>query len=325
MKNSLIFLLKLALTAVVLGWLLGKIELKLVIATIRAIPPSALAMTTFLVTAQPLIAALRWHLIMRYLGTPIPLIRTLQVFWIALFAAALLPGGVAGDGIRAWVLARAGTRPSKSVNSVLLDRAVALVGLLLLVAASLPFVDDRIAAASVRFAAAGALAAGIAAAFAIGLSIRLPARWQRFRAARAIANLSNDFWAICTPYRHAFGLTFLSVIAIWCYSLNVFLLVRSLGVPVGVLDCMSLAPLVVLVTTLPISLGGWGLREGSMVGLFGIVGVAPAASLSVSILVGLLSTAVSFPGALVWLQWRHIAGVTEHASANYAGVREADG
>jgi uncharacterized membrane protein YbhN (UPF0104 family) len=321
MKNSLILLLKLALTAAVLGWLLRKIELKLVIATIRAIPPFALAMTALLVTAQPLIAALRWHLIMRYLGTPIPLIRTLQVFWIALFAAALLPGGVAGDGIRAWVLARAGTRPSKSVNSVLLDRAVALAGLFFLVAASLPFVDDQVAAASVRFAAAGALAVGIAAAFAVGLCIQLPARWRRFRAVRALANLSNDLWAICTPCWRAFGLTFLSVIAICCYSLNVFLLIRSLGVPVGVLDCMSLAPLVVLVTTLPISLGGWGLREGSMVGLFGIVGVPPAVSLSVSILVGLLSTAVSLPGALVWLRWRN----SGTAAAHYADVREADG
>jgi uncharacterized membrane protein YbhN (UPF0104 family) len=325
MKKSLVFLVKFALTAAVLGWLLSKIELRLVIATIRAIPPSALAMTVLLVAAQPLIAAFRWHLIMRYLGTPIPFIRTLQVFWIALFAAALLPGGVAGDGIRAWVLARAGTLPSKSVNSVLLDRAVALAGLLFLVAASVPFVDDRIAAAPVRFAAAGALVAGIAAALVIGLCIRVPPRWQRFRAARAIANLSNDLWAICTPRRHAYGLTFLSIIAIWCYSLNVYLLVRSLGIPVGVLDCMSLAPLVVLVTTLPISLGGWGLREGSMVGLFGIVGVAPAASLSVSILVGLLSTSVSFPGALVWLQWRHAPGETEDVSAGYAGVSEADG
>jgi glycosyltransferase 2 family protein len=168
--------------------------------------------------------------------------------------------------------------------------------------------------------------AGVVVGLAIGLYIRLPARWDRFVVARAVTSVSNDLWAVCVPPRRAAGLTCLSVFAIWCNALNIFLLVRSLGVPVGLLDTMVLAPLVILVLVLPISIGGWGLREGAMVGLLGIIGIAPAISLSVSILTGLLSTAVSLPGALVWLQWWYRADAPQNADAHghYAGVRNAE-
>jgi glycosyltransferase 2 family protein len=327
MKKSAILLLKLAVTVGVLGWLIAKVEPRTILATVQVIPPATLAIAVLLVVVQPLVAAYRWYLILRYLNSPLPLTQTLLVSWMAVFASALLPGGVAGDGVRMWVLSRDGVPPSKSINSVLLDRAAALTGLLLLVAATVPFVDDRVAAAPVRYGAAALLVAGVAVPFAIGLWMRLPARWGRFRAVRAFYNLSGDLRAVCWPVRRAITLTGMSGFVIACNSLNTFLLLRSLGAQAGLLDSMVLAPLIILVTTLPISFGGWGLREGSMVGLFGLIGVAPAVSLTVSILLGLLSTAVTLPGALVFLQWWRAGEPLTHTDTDprYAGMREAEG
>jgi glycosyltransferase 2 family protein len=307
MKKAAIVLLKVAVTAGVLGWLLTKIEVSTVMTTLRRISPATLVTAAALVAFQPLVSAVRSKLVMNYLGAPINFIRTLQVYWIGLFAITLLPGGVAGDGVRMWLLARAGMRPSKSIDSVLLDRAIGLAGLLLFVGCSLLFVDDRVAAAPVRYGAATVIAAGIAAALAAGLCIRLPAQWHRFRVARAVANLTGDLRSLCRPLRRPASLIGLSALAVAGYALTAFVLLRGLGASVGLLDTMVLAPLVVIALTLPISLGGWGLREGSMVGLFGIVGVAPAVALSASILIGLLTAAVSVPGALVWLQWWNAA------------------
>lgn len=309
-RRIAVLLLKLAVTIGVLGWLLAKVELGTVLATVRKVPLLTLMIAMVLVAAQPLIAAIRWHFILRCLNAPVSIVRTLQIYWIGLFASCLLPGGIVGDGVRMWMLTRAGTRVSSSVNSVLLDRTAALVGLFLIVAASLPFADNRVADAPIRYGAAILLVAVIAVAFTIGICIRLPERWQRFRAARAVSSISKDLRSVCVPAQRAIGLTCVSALAIACNSLSIFILVRSLGPPIGLLDTMTLAPLVILAATLPISLGGWGLREGSTVGLFWIIGVAPAVSLSASILIGLLSTAVSLPGALVWLQWRRARSVS---------------
>jgi glycosyltransferase 2 family protein len=307
MRKYLVVLVKLVIAVGVLAWLFAKIDLVAVGATLRSVRLGTSVIAAILVTFPPFIAAVRWHLIMKFLGAATSFGRTLQISWIGLAAVTLLPGGVASDGIRMWLLTRSGMRPSKGIDSVLLDRAAALIGLLLLVAASLPFVDQRVASAPVRNGTSAVLVIGVLVGVAIGLCIRVPARWQRFRAVRAVLNLSSDLSAVCWPPWRALSVIVLSASGIWFNSFVIFFLIRSLGGQVGLLDCMALGPLVILAITLPISLGGWGIREGSMVGIFAIVGVAPAVSLSASVLIGLLSTAVCLPGALVWLQWKHSA------------------
>jgi hypothetical protein len=52
---------------------------------------------------------------------------------------------------------------------------------------------------------------------------------------------------------------------------------------------------------LPISVGGWGVREGAAIGLFGLVGVSSADALAWSILLGLAGIVAAIPGSLLWL------------------------
>jgi glycosyltransferase 2 family protein len=297
-------ILKFIVTVGLLAWLLSRVDFGAVISEVRKVSSATFAIVAILILAQALIAAVRWHYIMRYLSVAIPFSQTLQVFWIGLFATVVLPGSVTGDGVRMWMLSRCGTRPSKCVNSVLLDRVAALTGLCLLVAASLPFVDDRVAGAPIRYAVAVLLVVGVVAGLSLGLCLRPPESWLRFRAARVALSVSNDLRALCLPITRPLGLVGVSIAAIACNTLVIFLLVRNLGVPVALSDCITFGSIVILVTTLPVSLGGWGLREGSMVGLFALIGVAPAVSLSASLLIGLLTTMACLPGALVWLQWR---------------------
>jgi len=58
---------------------------------------------------------------------------------------------------------------------------------------------------------------------------------------------------------------------------------------------------VALVANLPISVGGWGVRETAMIALFGLIGVPASATLVLSIQLGLLSLIVALPGGLLWL------------------------
>jgi len=78
-----------------------------------------------------------------------------------------------------------------------------------------------------------------------------------------------------------------------------------LGVNVGLAYPLNvylvLVPPVVLLTILPISLAGWGVREGAMIGFFLLVGADYSRVLTFSILYGLLALASSLPGLLVYL------------------------
>ena len=299
MRGILILLIKLAVAAGVLGLLFAKLKIGPVLETMRLVPVPALMFALLLTVLQPLLAALRWHVILRYLGGAISLIGTLEAYWIGLFSASLFAGVITGDGMRMWILSRAGLQPSKCVNSVLLDRAAALVGLLLLVAATLPFLSNHVADAPFRYGVSFLLMAGIALCISIGLLMRVPARWLKYRPARAIMHVTNDLWSICRRPSVAAGLLVISIVATLCNALGIFVLMRSLDISLDLLDSMVLSPLVILAITVPLSIGGWGLREASMVGLFGLVGVPATVSLSVSILLGLLALVVSLPGGLV--------------------------
>ena len=64
---------------------------------------------------------------------------------------------------------------------------------------------------------------------------------------------------------------------------------------------LVLVPPVILLTILPISLAGWGVREGAMVGFFLLVGADKSTVLTFSILYGLVALAASMPGLVVYL------------------------
>jgi uncharacterized membrane protein YbhN (UPF0104 family) len=83
-------------------------------------------------------------------------------------------------------------------------------------------------------------------------------------------------------------------------SVCVFLIATAVGVEVELIHVLVLFPPVFLVSLLPISIAGWGVREGAMVAALSLVGVDEASALAVSILFGLGVLLVGLPGGLVW-------------------------
>ncbi|HTV28367.1 MAG TPA: lysylphosphatidylglycerol synthase domain-containing protein, partial [Xanthobacteraceae bacterium] len=67
---------------------------------------------------------------------------------------------------------------------------------------------------------------------------------------------------------------------------------------------LLIVPLSNLVQTLPISIAGWGIREGFLSAAFGLVGVWPEKALTLSVLYGLLTLIGSLPGGVIWLLQR---------------------
>jgi hypothetical protein len=56
-----------------------------------------------------------------------------------------------------------------------------------------------------------------------------------------------------------------------------------------------------MVTAIPISIGGWGVREGAMITALGLVHMPSSAALTTSIAFGLIMMLVGVPGALLML------------------------
>ena len=85
----------------------------------------------------------------------------------------------------------------------------------------------------------------------------------------------------------------------------VYTLAVSLGTQVTLIDCLVLIPPVLLITTIPISIAGWGVRESAMVVAFVLIGVAEGDAFVLSILLGRVNIVLSIPGGILWITGRY--------------------
>jgi uncharacterized membrane protein YbhN (UPF0104 family) len=86
----------------------------------------------------------------------------------------------------------------------------------------------------------------------------------------------------------------LTIAAVWSLG-------RAQGLPLSPADAAVLFAVMVGVTLVPFTVGGWGLRELAMVSLFGNHGLTPERALVFSMYFGLTSILASLPGALAWI------------------------
>ena len=77
--------------------------------------------------------------------------------------------------------------------------------------------------------------------------------------------------------------------------------VRSIAAPAAFEQLFLLVPPIMLITMLPISIAGWGVREATMMVAFGYAGLAPTYGTVVSLLFGASSFVVGAIGGLIWI------------------------
>ena len=64
-------------------------------------------------------------------------------------------------------------------------------------------------------------------------------------------------------------------------------------------------PVITLISMIPISLNGMGLREYAFMSLFGAIGVAPASCIALGVLSSVVIILSSLPGGIVYIFFRN--------------------
>ena len=113
-------------------------------------------------------------------------------------------------------------------------------------------------------------------------------------------------------------LTSLAIGAINVVIVYVFL--AGLGAPMTLFGCFLVVPAVMELAMLPVSIAGWGVREGLMVAAFATLGVTGEDALGASILFGLAGLVFSLTGGALWLAARRGAGGKRAADVERRGT-----
>lgn len=292
---------KIAVSAALLWLVFRGVDTEELGAQLLSVAPAAMAVALAALVVLAAVQAVRWSAVVRAIGDAYAFGPALKAVFVGLFFNQALPSSIGGDAMRMWRARQDGLPLMAAVNSVLLDRLVALGALLLIVAVGAPYLFTLHDGTEVRAVLVMIVVAGFAGLALLMVLDRMPAGLLRFRVFAAAARLSADARAVLLAPRHAVPVIVLSVLIHLGAALAVLAIARGLDIEVGWVDCMLLVPLVLLVSVLPISIAGWGLREGAMVTLFGLVGVPAAKALALSVLFGLTIMAVGVLGGAVWL------------------------
>jgi uncharacterized membrane protein YbhN (UPF0104 family) len=248
-------------------------------------------------TLHTLLAAERWRLTADALGLPLTRRLAVREYYLAQLVNSTVPGGVVGDAGRA-VRSRGPAGLAVAAQAVVVERFAGQVALLATMA---------IAVTATTFAPSGftwpgwmlGLAASITlASLALG-GVLLAARWLPGRVGPRMAELSRTA-AIALVGRSVVvaqlalsaGTTACILIAFWASA-------ASVGLSLPFAAVVTLVPLILLTMLVPISISGWGLREGAAAALLPLAGATASASLAASVVFGLLGLVAVLPGLLM--------------------------
>jgi len=236
---------------------------------------------------QIALSGLRWQRVAASLGPAPPVRAAVEAYAASTLLNQLLPGGVGGDVLRAWDHHRRwGATGERAALSALLERGAGQVALLLVVLPGTlawphllagPRPPGVLALASVLLAGAAAVAlcpVGVPVAGRIGAAVRESL---------------------------GIGILALSLVITVTYILGFALCAAALGLP-PVPAALTAIPLILLAMALPISWGGWGLREAAAAALLPALGWSAEAAVAASALYGLSVLLGAAPGAVVLLR-----------------------
>lgn len=301
MRKALSLLLKVVVSGLLLYFTLSAVNMAAVVGRLNQIDVRWIALGLLLLLFQVVVLALRWQQIVVHCGAKLPLAEAVRFSMIAAFFNQTLPSSVGGDAVRIWLVGKQANWRVAGY-SVFLDRVVGVVALAALVVVCLPWslelVRNPIGRAALLLIGWGCIAAGL---IFVGMAWRRLHVLQHWSVTRHLAAAATVALAIVRSPRTLgtiFGLSvfihLLTALAAWCAA-------RAVGADLSIFYSLFLVPPVLLITVLPISIAGWGLREGAMVAAFAYAGLPQSDGLIVSLLFGAGFLVIGIAGGLVWI------------------------
>jgi glycosyltransferase 2 family protein len=262
-----------------------------------------------------LIAGLRLKLVLEALGRPRRLGETFRVALSGFFFEQVALGFVGGDAMRLWLLHRADMSFRTALQAIVIDRCFGSVGLFLLALVGLPGLIGLLTGYDWRVIVAAGFAAALVGGAIVTLLIVRFAKRSRTPFVAEMVELAST--AIRNAMvRRCLLMAFALATATHFMNVFVFFLVgRDLAMGLSIGHWFLVVPPVLLISMLPISAGGWGIREASFVVALASFGIRPEEAIIPPIIFGLGVLAVTLPGGIIWLANRRLAADTADTAA----------
>lgn len=295
--------LKAFVTGAILYLVLSRVELHVARAIFLNVQVPFLAAALILLLPMGFTAALRWRSVAAACGERLRFRDALLYCWIGQFFNLGLPI-VGFDGMRAWKLHQQGTPLGLAARIVVFDRLCALASLVFVTTLGMPRILTASGDGWFQSAAVVALLVGVSALAFLVLFRNLAPFLPNIPLFKPLLALSDELNVVATKGIAAKALSW-GVCNHLCRVALVILLAYSIGTDLHAYDAFAFAPVALLIAMVPVSLGGWGVREVVFISAFGLVGITAAQALGLSVLFGLTGLLAGLLGGVIWMFEQH--------------------
>jgi uncharacterized membrane protein YbhN (UPF0104 family) len=295
MKNRVLStLLKIVVSGLLLALIVKKAGPEQVLQHLHSMKAGFFLLSTLIYVVIAWLVAVRWNIL---LGGRYAVGKLFSLHMIGNFFNAILPGTLGGDAVKGYYLYRDTNEAGVSFGSVFLDRYLGLFARLFL-----GLVSGMAAFAELR---------------TVGMHWAIPALFSLFIAGSLLVfrfRIGKRFGAVADFYDYAHSLlkqkqallkAFLLSLIIQALLIAMIAAVAlGIGQKLSFTELFVLVPIIMTVMIIPLSISGFGVREGAFVVLFGLTGIPPSISVSLSFLWFLSTAAASLIGLVEYLRFR---------------------
>ena len=292
--------LKLFISIGILWIVLSRVGIEAVGDNLSIIPAHYIFAALSVLSLQMIVHAYIWYSLLEE-SKPAPSFGLiLRILLLSLFFNQVLPASVGGMGVRIWLAHRSSIPFSTAVTSVLMERVLYLIGLVLL---ALLFQPIFIQSAGDKIGSI--LLYGLTTCAVLGLCLiwfsnKVPESVRGITILRHVVSVAMEAKLLLFHPSRTMRLIFSVMIFHSITLFAVILLARGLQIDLTMIVLLSILPLVFLVGSLPVSINGWGVREAAMIGLLGLLGIPEGKALSLAIGLGLCLLITRLPMGLIW-------------------------
>lgn len=320
-KRAAILIGKLSVSAILFYLLVSKVGGKSIVHNIRLLDPGAFFAAVGLYIIASYVSTIRWKLLVPYQSKTS---RLFSIYMIGSFFNTYMPGIIGGDAVKAYYLNKELHSTGSALNaqdqeefppslvvaiaSVFMDRYVGLSALLALGILAFPFGIGYLERASVQWPVIWFIPAAtsvfIVASFFIfkfRIGMRLKFLFKTYQYLQFYRSKKN-IMGRCFIY---------SIIIQLLTILSVYVLAKGISLDTTFLSLLIFVPIIILVSFLPLSISGIGLREGAFIFLLGSTGIPAEKSMTLSIIWFLSVFVAGVWGLFEYLRFKTMFGREE--------------
>jgi uncharacterized protein (TIRG00374 family) len=253
----------------------------------------------------------RWRMLMRPL-MPVPSLRRLFfIYCMGMFFNLAFPTLVGGDAVKIYYTGRPSNSYAQSFAATFLDRDTGLGAMLAIACLSTvlhPIPVPGVPVSMIVWGVFFAFAAGNLILFLPGLHGWVSKTLRRIRLAGTAGKIDTVSEVLQTMARHKTvlaGAIAISFFNQFLYILLVWFVSEGLRLDIPFSYFLTFVPVITIITMVPVSLNGMGLREFAFMSLFGAVNVPPASCIALGLVVSFIIMLASLPGGFVYILYKN--------------------